>query len=131
MSRRIRKHKTGKLVVRSGFEAKVVEQLRKKKVKFEYETLKLKYTVPESTHTYTPDFYIPGTKVIIEAKGKFDPDTRKKMLNIRESNPDLDIRILLMRDNPIRKGSKTKYSTWCERNGFQYAIGEVPDEWLS
>jgi hypothetical protein len=130
LSKRIRKHKTGKLTVRSGFEAKIVEQLRAKKVKFEYESLKLKYTVPEKVHTYTPDFVITRNGVIIEAKGRLDTETRKKMLWVKEAHPDLDIRILLMRDNPIRKGSKTRYSTWCEANGFPWAVGEVPDDWL-
>lgn len=129
MGRRIRQHKAGKLTVRSGFEAKIVEQLRAKKVKFEYETLKLKYVLPETKHTYTPDFSLPNG-VIIEAKGKLDPATRKKMMAVKNSHPDLDIRFVFQRDNPIRKGSKTTYSMWSEKAGFPWAIGEVPDDWL-
>lgn len=129
MSRRIRKVKAGRLVVRSGFEAKVVQNLRDRDVSFEYENLKLKYTVPAKEHTYTPDIEL-SNRVIIECKGKFDPDARKKMLLVRDQNPDRDIRILLMRDQPIRKGSDTYYSTWCRKHGFVFAVKEVPEEWL-
>lgn len=55
------------------------------------------------------------------------------MALVIEQHPDLDIRLLFMRDNPIYKGSKTKYSTWCKERGIKFHVsanGEVPDEWL-
>ena len=43
---------------RSGLEIAISEELDLNKVKYEFEKIKLKYTVPEKVHTYTPDFYL-------------------------------------------------------------------------
>lgn len=117
---------------RSGFEKKVAASLKLRKVKFEYEKLKISYTVPESKHVYTPDFVLPNG-IVCEVKGKFDPASRAKMMLVIEQNPDLDIRMLFMRDNYINKKSKTKYSDWCIKRGIKYHVslqGEIPEEWL-
>lgn len=93
---------------------------------------KLSYIVPASKKNYIPDYRLPNN-VILEAKGKLDRDARKKMALIKEQHPDADIRILFMRDNPITKGSKTRYSDWAKAHGFIYAVSEkgvVPDGWL-
>lgn len=97
-----------------------------------YESEKLQYFVPG---TYTPDFIIEfkdGRKMYIETKGYFKYTDRKKMEAVREANPDLDIRLLFMRDSPscLGKGSKTRPSEWCEKYNFKYSIGELPVEWF-
>lgn len=127
MSKR-KANKKKKIKFRSKFEQRVADNLISRSVPFEYETTKIKYTVPSVDRTYTPDFTI-GT-LIVEAKGLFDYDSRAKMLLVKEQNPTLDIRILFMRDQPIRRGSETMYSDWCEKHGFKYAFKEVPKEWL-
>ena len=99
-------------------------------MKYLYEKDKVPYVVPTSYHVYTPDFKLRCRKWLIEAKGVLDADTRKKMLHVKASNPDLDIRFVFQRDNVIRKGSKTKYSDWATQHGFKYAIGKIPQEWL-
>jgi hypothetical protein len=117
---------------RSGFEKKVAAYLKELKVKFEYETLKVKYTVPTSAHVYTPDFILPNG-VCVEVKGNFNRESRTKMALVMEQNPDKDIRMLFMRNNYISKQSKTKYSDWCDRRGIKYhvsAMGHVPEEWI-
>lgn len=117
---------------RSGFEKKVVAYLRKNNVDFKYESQKIKYTVPKSEHIYTPDFELPNG-ILVEAKGKLDRLTRKKMLLVVDQNPDKDIRFVFMRDNYIAKGSKTKYSAWAIKHGIKYHVsseGHVPMEWL-
>ena len=43
---------------RSGLEDKIRSQLEEQQIEFDYEKLKLKYTIPEKEHTYTPDFQI-------------------------------------------------------------------------
>lgn len=129
MSKRIRQHKTKGLTVRSGFEAKIVEQLRKRKVKFEYETLKLKYVVPESTHTYTPDIQL-SNGIIVECKGIWSAQDRKKMVLVKQQHPELDIRMLFMRNQLLRKNAKTKYSDFCDKNNIVWAEKEIPEEWL-
>lgn len=114
---------------RSGLEEKVGEQLKKLFGSVEYETEKIKYTLNE-VRTYTPDFLTPNG-IIIETKGRFTPDDRKKHLLIKEQYPDLDIRFVFSNsNNKIRKGSKTSYADWCDKNGFQHANKLIPEEWL-
>lgn len=122
--------------LRSGFEAKIRDSLAKRKANYEYESERIAFTEPEKKRNYIPDFIITtrsGAKIYVEAKGRLTMHDRQKMEAVRASRPDLDIRFLLQKDNPIRKGSKTKYSDWCEKKGFQYAVslsGYIPDEWL-
>jgi hypothetical protein len=71
-----------------------------------------------------------GNGVIIETKGRFTAADRRKMLAIKESHPDLDIKMLFMRDNKIHKRSLTTYSMWCDANGYDYSVGELKEEWL-
>ena len=112
--------------MRSGFERTLAAQLKSKKVKFEYEPLVLNYTI---SHTYTPDFVI-ANGVIIEAKGKLDPQTRQKMLAVKAQHPELDIRFVFMRgENKLSKSSKTTYMDWAKKHGFPAADGTIPDEW--
>jgi hypothetical protein len=118
--------------LRSGLEKRTATYLDSKNVKYEYETLLVEYVVPESTHKYKPDFILPNG-VIVECKGRFTPADRKKMSLAIEQNPDLDIRLLFMLDNPISKGSKTTYTKWCEKRGIKCTVskdGHVPDTWL-
>jgi hypothetical protein len=64
---------------RSGLEIAISKELDLNKVKYEFETIKLKYTVPEKVHTYTPDFYLKEKEFFIETKGLFTSADRKKM----------------------------------------------------
>lgn len=114
---------------RSGLEDKISDDLKDRKVKFEYEKLKIKYEVHEN-RTYTPDFTLPNG-VIIESKGRFTPEDRKKHLLIKKQHPDLDIRFVFSNSKgKIRKGSKTSYADWCDKHGFMYADKRIPDEWV-
>ena len=114
---------------RSGLEDVISEDLKKRGVDFGYETVKIKWQLIESK-TYTPDFILPNG-IIIESKGRFVPDDRKKHLKVREQNPKLDIRFVFSNSrNKIRKGSKTTYAMWCEKNNFLYADKRIPDEWI-
>ena len=114
---------------RSGLEDRISDDLKDRKVKFEYEKLKIQYEVHED-RTYTPDFTLPNG-VIIESKGRFTPEDRKKHLLIKKQHPDLDIRFVFSNSKgKIRKGSKTTYADWCEKHGFLYADKRIPDEWV-
>lgn len=129
---------------RSGLEERVCNNLRNRGVKFQYEPYQLDYTkevkqgyCPEcgskvmlKCHQYTPDVVLPGG-VHVEIKGKFDGAMRTKMIAVQESNPEVDIRFLFQRNGWCTKNHKMRYSDWCERNGFDYAVGEyIPDEWI-
>ena len=113
---------------RSGFEAKLAHQLQRGGVSFQYESISLEYT---KTATYTPDFILPNG-IIIEAKGVWTVEDRKKHLLVREQHPHLDIRLVFMNaSNKIRKGSDTTYAKWCEKKNILYANKTIPKSWLS
>lgn len=96
------------------------------KLKFEYEPIKLSFTLHR---TYCPDFVIGN--VLIEAKGLLDADTRQKMIAVKKAHPELDIRIVFMRaNNTLSKNSKTTYGDWATKNGFPWADGRIPEEWV-
>ena len=121
--------KTG-VKVRSKLEKTVADNLTDRGVKYLYEKDSVPYVIPESKHTYKPDIRIKHRKWLVEIKGLLDDQSRKKMLHVKASNPDLDIRFVFGRDNVIRKGSKTRYSDWCHQHGFKFAFNTVPQEWL-
>lgn len=116
---------------RSWLEADVANNLRKRRIKFEYEPSSIVYVEPSKTRRYIPDLVINGGCTYIEVKGRWTAHDRRKMGYVIEQNPDLDIRMLFAKDNTISKNSKTRYSDWCEKRGIMYAIGtEVPKEWI-
>lgn len=121
-----RKRVTNK-IHRSGYEDRVIADLVERKVPHTYEPFKLAYVIEAA---YTPDIEL-ANGLIVECKGYFDYEARRKMLAVKRSNPQLDIRMLFVRDNAIRKGSDYRYSDWCRANGFPWHVGEsVPDEWV-
>ena len=84
------------------------------------------------TRKYTPDFKLAGTSFYLEYKGWFKPADRKKAIMVRDSNPAVEIRFVFMNaNNKIRRGSKTTYADWCDKNGFKWAEMYVPDHWLN
>lgn len=116
---------------RSGLEFRISEDLKAKGVPFDYEKLKISYTVPERQAKYTPDFVLLKNGIIVESKGIFDAEDRKKHLLIKQQHPELDIRLVFSRANaPIYKGSPTTHAKWAEHHGFKYAEKLIPDEWL-
>lgn len=124
----MRRHNKG--TYRSGLEEINSELLKSLFIDPKYEQFYLEYLVPESKHRYTPDFVLPNG-IIIETKGVWDAEDRKKHLLIRQQHPELDIRFVFSRSRtPIYKGSKTTYASFCEDNGFLYANKKIPVEWL-
>jgi len=118
--------RTGKF--RSGFEAKVAGQLETSGCTFAFETLRIEY---RKTANYLPDFIL-ANGIIIEAKGVWNVEDRRKHLLVRECHPDLDVRLCFQ--NPflkIRKGSKTTYAAWCDKKGFKWCDKVIPKTWLS
>lgn len=115
---------------RSGLEDKVATQLRDANISASYEEYSIPYYIPESKHTYTPDFVLPNG-IIVETKGIFDVDDRKKHLLVKKQYPHLDIRFVFSSSKTaLYKGSKTTYALWCEKYGFKYADKFIPDKWL-
>ena len=118
-----------RLPYRSKFEIKVAADLGKRKVAFEYEIVSFDY-VPK-IRNYTPDFYLPESKIYIETKGRLTTNDRVKHLLIKDQWVDLDIRFVFVNaGNKISRTSKTTYADWCDRHKFLWAEGLVPMEWL-
>jgi hypothetical protein len=115
---------------KSGLEETISQQIESYGIKVEYETEKVPYIIPASTHTYSPDFKLPNG-IRVETKGRFVAADRKKHLLVKEHNPHLDIRFVFSNSkNKISKKSKTTYGDWCEKNGYKYADKVIPNEWF-
>lgn len=116
---------------RSGLERKVAAQFEEAGINVRYEELVIPYIQPAKNRRYTPDFLLPNG-IIIETKGLFTTDDRKKMEWVREQFPDIDIRFVFT--NPrskLYKGSKTTYADWCDKQGYLWAKQLVPEPWLT
>tara|TARA_R110002096_G_scaffold111202_6_gene242850 strand:- start:13370 stop:13786 length:417 start_codon:yes stop_codon:yes gene_type:complete len=116
---------------RSGLEHRVWKDLLKRNQKgIQYESMKIKYTIPLSEHSYTPDVVFPNG-IILEIKGRLMKADRDKHRLIKEQHPELDIRFLFQNaNNKIRKGSQTTYAQWCDRNDIKWCEKTVPNAWL-
>jgi hypothetical protein len=125
--RKVLKKKT----FRSGLEDTTALQIKSKGAKLLYETSKIKYTIPESDHVYTPDFILPNG-IIVETKGRFMIDDRKKHLLIRAQHPDKDIRFVFTRSaTKLYKGARSTYADWCVKYSFKFADKKIPDSWFN
>ena len=86
------------------------------------------YTVER---VYTPDFVLPNGR-IFEVKGWFTPADRTKMLAVKKAHPSADIRMVLA--CPDKRLTKSRRglteATWCDKFGFPWCSGGVPDAWL-
>ncbi len=104
------------------FEQKIYKQLKKAKVQFKYEGTRIPYIL--SRH-YIPDFVLqtPTGLVYIECKGYLRPEAKSKMVAVKRLNPQLDIRMVFYA--PVKSSIK-----WAIKNGFKYAVGQIPKEWL-
>ena len=115
---------------RSGLEEDIDKTLQENQIDGEYEQHTINYIIPESKHTYTPDFRLPSG-IFVETKGRFVIEDRKKHLLIKAQHPELDIRFVFQNSRgKIRKGSKTTYADWCDKHGFVYADKTIPSDWL-
>lgn len=140
-----KKGAVSRLKYKSGLEDQVAEQLTSTNVPFKYEPSdgKIKYTVPAEVRSYTPDFYITtksGKTIIVETKGLWDSDDRKKHRLIKEQYPELDIRFVFHRSKTkLSKRSNTTYADICEGKGrgkfkglkWKYADKQIPIEWIN
>jgi len=119
---------------RSGLEDRTASQLDENKIKYGYETLKISYIKPATDHVYTPDFVLQkkkGGDMIIETKGRWVAEDRKKLKLIIEQNPGIDLRILFQNPNvKIRKGSKTTYGDFAGKLGVLWDKAPLPEKWL-
>lgn len=96
---------------------------------FEYEKYKIEW-VDYQVRKYTPDFVLDNG-IIIETKGRFTSEDRRKHKEIKKQHPHLDIRFVFTDSRQrLYKGAKSSYAEWCARHGFKYADKFVPEDWL-
>lgn len=116
---------------RSGLENKIAKYLEEQGVAYLYEHIKVRYVVPARAASYTPDWWITYNGIIIESKGIFEVEDRKKHLLIKHQHPALDIRFVFTRAaSRLYKASPTTYAMWCETHHFKYADKLPPLDWL-
>lgn len=114
---------------RSGLEQKNAKHLQAHGIPVVFEQVTVEYVVPTTLRRYTPDFELPNG-ILVETKGKFEPQDRAKHLFIKIAHPELDIRFVFQKPNsPIAKGSKTTLAMWAEKHGFKWATGLIPLAW--
>ena len=114
---------------KSGLEEKVSDLLCELGVDYEYESKSFPYTIQ---HLYTPDFILPNG-VVLETKGYWRPEDRRKVKQVITENPELDLRMVFQDPyKKISKKSKTTYSKWCQRYGIKWcAFHAIPIDWLT
>ena len=97
-------------------------------ITFKYETAKIQWE-DKRFRKYTPDFILPNG-VIIEAKGLFTSEDRRKHKEVKEQHPELEIRFVFENSKrKISKVSKTTYADWCDKLKIKHATKEMPIEW--
>lgn len=118
---------------KSGFEAKIAEQIdtHKLQAKELYEKTVIKYTVPARDSRYTVDWTLPNG-ILIESKGRWTAEDRKKHILVKQQYPDLDLRIVFQSARTkISKGSKTTYADYCDKHGIIWAEKTIPEAWYT
>jgi hypothetical protein len=134
MPNKIRSSKTRQAAIRAGYrsglEERIASHLDDLKVKYTFEEMKIKFEQPAKIRTYTPDFVLPNG-IIVESKGRFTSEDRKKHELIKKQHPEMDIRFVFQNSNAkLRKGSPTTYAMWCDKRGFLYAEKLIPEDWI-
>jgi hypothetical protein len=113
---------------RNKLEAGMGEQLDNAGLSYSYEGSKIPFTVPARQAKYLPDFRVGN--IILEGKGWFGRGAkeRQKLILVRESNPELDIRLVFSDANKkIYKDSPTTYAQWADDHGFKWSTkGVIP-----
>lgn len=106
--------------VRSKLEIDVVKVLNAIGIPWKYESEKLSYIIPESTHSYTPDFTVNNT-IYLEGKGLLaDHQERTKYILLKEQIPNLDLRFIFGNPNKRCAGMKQTHAEWATKHGFLY-----------
>ena len=82
--------KKKKKTFRSKLEESVAKILDQVGATYEYETHKVAYTIQ---HNYNPDFVLVNG-VMLETKGYWDSEDRRKIKAVMRDNPDIDLRMV-------------------------------------
>jgi predicted nuclease of restriction endonuclease-like RecB superfamily len=128
--RRVHPYKGCKMASKA--EVTFAEEMDRLDIPWLYEPEALQWEPPK--RKYTPDFKVmrpDGTYFFVEYKGYLRPNDKTKMKAIKQQHPDVDIRFVFQNARkPIYKESKTTYAMWAEKQGYLWAEGFIPAEWL-
>lgn len=115
--------------MRSMGEVECAADMDARGIKYRYEAEKIEYQLPPQK--YTPDFVLVDTpKLLVEYKGYMRPGVPRKMIAIKNSNPDRKVCIVFQ--NAKTKYSKTmQYWNWAEKNGIAWSHKTINEEWLN
>lgn len=133
---------------RSRYEIEVAANFDAQELAYEYESITLPYLQPvikgvcsscgackvAQKRTYTPDFGLKNTQgkiaFFVETKGLFTSENRRTLLLVKQQLPDVEVRMLFMRNNKIHKNNPKLYGDWCNEHGIKWAVGkEIPYGW--
>jgi len=128
MSKRPTRHNAN--AYKSGLENRFQEACKLRGWELPYEISKIKYVIPASNHTYTPDFTVTSN-VFIETKGLWTGADRKKAVLIKDQHPDIIILYVLQRNQKISKKSATTYLDWAAKNGLDACIFANTEHWTN
>lgn len=109
---------------RNKFEDRTASYLNTFDIDFKYEAEHIPYTIKGY---YKSDFTITtksGRKIIVETKGYFRPEDKRKMAAVKKQHPELDIRILFYAPN-------RSYEKWAIKHNFSYAFRVIPLNWIA
>lgn len=109
---------------RNKFEKRTEDFLLGLGVPFGYEIENIPYTLKGR---YKSDFTITtksGRKIIVETKGYFRPEDKRKMAAVKKQHPELDIRLLFYAPN-------RSYERWAIKHKIPYAFRVIPLTWIN
>lgn len=112
---------------KSGFERTVAADLNSRQIKFEYEALVLPYTLHGEYH---PDLSFPNG-LVVELKGVLDKASKRKYVAVKQQHPEINLKFVFMDSKKKVPGTKQTHGDWARKNGFEFADGRIPDEWLN
>lgn len=114
------------MTFRSDLELNIYNKAKRSRKAVKFEPFYIPYVIKGN---YLPDFVLPNG-IIVEAKGRLDAGTCRKMRAVKASNPHLDIRFVFQNaSQKLNKRSKLKHWQWAEKYGFKWADSTIPLEW--
>jgi hypothetical protein len=130
----------GNVVYRSRAENALANWLNERKIKFDYETIKLPYTTRvvsgfcdkcgnkkcSQRHVYLLDFWFPKHEFGIELKGRLTGHDRDKMVAVKRDNPEVNIKMLFLSNNRLHPRTEKRYMDWAAEAGYDASV-KIPD----
>jgi hypothetical protein len=107
--------------VKNRGEKRLYNQLKRSKVKFDYESEKIPYVFSGHYVCDFPTVSLSGNKLYIEYKGYLRPEDKRKLVAVKKCHPAMDLRIVF---------KNKSYIKWCDKHKIPWAIEKVPKEWL-